>query len=164
MAVNQYKPAQFELPPRIRTGKKSSREQEMRMALADRIADLTGIEILKRRDESIPGQIDVYVRQDSTARSLANHDAKLFCSLNSKGIMIRGLDRWAKHQLISRGWGKLIPGDVLVFLPRDGKELHIIWKVLQRAYDNIYDPAAKTSGTHIVSTWDWPQFSRTTLQ
>lgn len=164
MAVNQYKPAQFELPPRIRTRKKSSREQEMRMALADRIADLTGIEILKRRDESIPGQIDVYVRQDSTARSLTNHDAKLFCSLNSKGIMIRGLDRWAKHQVISRGWGKLIPGDVLVFLPRDDKELHIIWKVLQRAYDNIYDPAAKTSGTNIVSTWDWPQFSRTTLQ
>lgn len=164
MAVNQYKPAQFELPPRIRTGKKSSREQEMRMALADRIADLTGIEILKRRDESIPGQIDVYVRQDSTARSLANHDAKLFCSLNSKGIMIRGLDRWAKHQLISRGWGKLIPGDMLIFLPRDGEELDVIWKVLQRAYDNIYDPAAKTSGTHIVSTWDWPQFSRTTLQ
>jgi hypothetical protein len=164
MAVNEYKPAHFELPHRNRIANGDAREHEMRMALADKITDLGGIEMVKRRDESVPGQVDVYVKRGSAARLGANHDVKLFCSLNSKGIIIRGLDRWAKHQVISRGWGKLIPGDVLIFLPRDSRELDVIWKVFERAYDNIYDPSVKASGAHIVSTWDWPQFSRTTLQ
>ncbi|MDH3546894.1 MAG: hypothetical protein OEN22_07325, partial [Gammaproteobacteria bacterium] len=88
----------------------------------------------------------------------------LFCSLNRDGVVVTGLDRWARHKVISRGWGKLDFDRVFVFLPRDGRELDIVWKILQRAYHNLFSRSARLPEAHIVSTWDWPKFSRTTLQ
>jgi hypothetical protein len=83
---------------------------------------------------------------------------------SNDGIEIFRLDRWTKHQVISRGWGKLTARDVLVFLPRTNRELETVWKIVQRAYDNLFDPSASAIGAQLVSIWDLPKFSRTTLQ
>lgn len=164
MATTVHKPARFELTQRIRTEKKYSRDLETRLALIDRIAELPGIETVERNIDAVPCRVDVYLKRDSTRSLRERQAAPLFCSLSRDGIAICGLDEWARHKVISRGWGRLDFNQVLVFLPRDHRELEVVWKILQRAYDNLFDPSAKVPGAHIVSTWDWPKFSRTTLQ
>lgn len=164
MATTVHKPARFELTQRIRTDRKFSRDLETKLALIDRIAGLPGIETVERRDDAVPCQIDVYLKRDSTRSLRERQAAPLFCSLSRDGIAICGLDLWARHQVLSRGWGKLNFDEVLVFLPRNSRELDTVWKVVRRAYDNLFDPSARVPGAHMVSTWDWPKFSRTTLQ
>ena len=163
MTATLHKPARFELPSRISAGKKASDELETRMALVDRIGGLPGIETVERRDDSVPCRVDVYLKRDLDRR-LRAHMAPLFCSLRRDGVVVRGLDGWAQHKVISKGWGKLDFDRVLLFLPRDRRELEAVWKILKRAYDNLFIPSARVPGAHIVSTWDWPKFSRTTLQ
>ena len=164
MATPVHKPARFELTRRIRTETKFSSELDTRLALIDRIADLPGIETVERRADAVPWRVDVYLKRDSTRHLRERQPATLFCSLSRDGIAICGLDHWAKHQVVSRGWGKLDCDEVLVFLPRNGRELDTVWKLVRRAYDNLFDPSARIPGAHIVSIWDWPKFSRTTLQ
>ena len=164
MPASLYKPGRFELPPRIRAEKKPSDKLATRTALIDRIADLRGIETVQRRDNTVPCQVDVYLCQDSKVRRRGSELTPLFCSLNCDGVAVSGLDRWAQHKVISRGWGKLDADRVLVYLPRDRRELSIVWKILRRAHDNLFNPSDKLAGEQMVSTWDWPKFSRTTLQ
>ena len=164
MATTVHKPARFELTQRIRTDKKFARDLETKLALIDRIAELPGIETVERRDDAVPCRVDVYLKRDSARSFREGQAASLFCSLSRDGIAICGLDRWARHQVVSRGWGKLNFDEVLVFPPRDSRELDTVWKIVRRAYDNLFDPSAGGPGAHIVSTWDWPKFSRTTLQ
>ena len=164
MATTVHKPARFELTQRIRTENEFSRHLETRLALIDRIAGLPGIETVECRDDAVPCRVDVYLKRDSSMSLRERRPAPLFCSLGRDGIAVCGLDRWARHQVVSRGWGKLHVDEVLVFLPRNRRELDTVWKVVRRAYDNLFDPSAEVPGAHIVSTWDFPKFSRTTLQ
>ena len=154
----------FRLPARIRTVRASSNEFAIKLALIDRIADLHGIETVERNNDSVPSQVDVYLSRYSTLPARKKLSPPLLCSVDNKGLTIAGLDSWARHQVISNGWGNLISDSVLVLLPRDDKELEVCWSIVQRAYDNLFNSAAPEPGRQLVSTWDWPKTSRTTLQ
>lgn len=163
MTATLHKPARFELPTRVCAERKAARRIDATMALVDRIADLPGIETVERRDDSVPCQVDVYLKRDPE-RQLRSHPATLFCSLTADSVVVRGLDLWAQHKVISSGWGKLDFDRVRIYPPRNRRELEVVWKILQRAHDKLFKPSANIPGAHIVSTWDLPKFSRTTLQ
>ena len=163
MPTASQKLTPFKLRARIRNRKSLSNDLQMRTELIDRIAELRGIETIERREDTVPCQVDVYLKRDPADRVRKTQSPPLLYSLNCNGVMVSGLDRWAQHQVLSRGWGKLIFDQVLVFLPRDNKELDVVLKILHRAHDNLYVSSAKERGTQILSTWDWPKFSRTTL-
>jgi len=163
MATKSQKPVPFKLRARIRDRKRLSNDLRMKTELIDRIGDLRGIETVERRDDTVPCQIDVYLERDPADRVRKVQSPPLLYSLNCHGVMVSGLDRWAQHQVLSRGWGKLVFDQVLVYLPRDNKELEVAWKILRRAYDNLYVSSAKERGSQVLSTWDRPKFSRTTL-
>lgn len=163
MATPSQKPLPFKLRARLRNRRRASNELQMRTELIDRIGDLRGIETVERRDDTVPCQVDVYLKRDPADRVRKVQSPPLLYSLNCHGVMVSGLDRWARHQVLSRGWGKLIFDQVLVFLPRDNKELDVVWKILQRAYNNLFVSSARERGSQVLSTWDWPKISRTTL-
>jgi len=164
MATTAQNVCRFSLPARIRTGKAYPNEFATKLALIDRIADLPGIETVERNGDTVPSHVDVYLTRHSTIPVRKRLLPPLLCSLNSKGLTIEDLDDWARHKVVTSGWGKLIYNSVLVFLPRDYDELEVCWSIVQRAYGNLFDALAPEPGTQVVSTWEWPKFSRTTLQ
>jgi hypothetical protein len=56
--------------------------------------------------------------------------------------------------LLTNGWGRLANDQVRVYLPRDQKELEIVWRVIRQAYDRFTSPQIPESGSVVVSTWD----------
>ena len=154
----------FKLPTRIRNKRNTADDLEARMALADRIADLPGIETIERADDTVPCRIDVYLRRECPDHALKRKPARLFCSLDRDSVMVRGLDRWGRHQVLSSGWGTLVDERVCVSLPRDRKELEAVWSIVHRAYNSFFDSSEPEPGSIVLSTWDWPKYSRTSLQ
>lgn len=154
----------FKLPARIRNKRNTAAHFEARMALADRIADLPGIETIERADDTVPSRIDVYLRRECAAGMLKSRPARLFCSIDRDSVTVSGLDRWGRHQVLSCGWGTLVDERVCIHLPRDRKELDAVWSVVHRAYKDLFDSSEPEPGSTVVSTWDWPKFSRTSLQ
>lgn len=134
------------------------------MALVDRIADLPGIEAIDRDDRCIPSRVDVCVQRPGADRARREGSLLQLCSLSGDGIAVYGLDRWGRYQALARGWGVLVGDHVLVCLPRDRNELEVVWSIVKRAYDNQYVAPGHDTGARVISTWDWPKFSRTTLQ
>jgi len=162
MGTTAHKPDRFELAKRARTQQHFSDELETKMMLIDRVTALTGIEVVERGNDELPCQFDALLKRDSSKR-LRKKESALFCKLRHDGITIYGLDQSATYQIVSRGWGKLLLDGVILFLPRNNLELDIVWTLVQRAYNNLLHPSARNPGRHIVSTWDLPRFSRTTL-
>ena len=139
-------------------------EDAMIVALRDRIADLRGIETVERWDDNVPRHIDAHLKRDRVDRARETQPLPLLYSLNCNGVMVSGLDRWARHEVVSRGWGKPIFDQVLIFLPRSNKELDEVWKILQRAYGNMYVSSASNPRLHVVTTRDLPKSSRSTFR
>ncbi len=164
MTKTTGKPARFKLPARIRGKRDTSDDLEARMALIDRIADLPGIETVERNYDTFPGRVDIYLRPDTSSRLLAREPARLLCGLDRNGVSVSGLSRWERYQVLANGWGKLIDDQVCVYLPRDHKEVEIVWSVIRRAYERMFGPPTPESGSVVISTWDLPRFSRTSLQ
>ena len=154
----------FKLPPRIRNKRITGGDFKARMALTDRIAELPGIDTIERNDEAVPCRVDIYLRRKSTAGGLKRKPIRLLCSLDRESVTVRRLDRWGRYQVLSNGWGRLVDDRVCVNLPRDRKELESVWRIVLRAYNRLFDPSAPEPGSQTVSTWDWPKFSRTSLQ
>ena len=164
MAKRTGKPARFKLPARIRSKCAAPDDFRSRMALVDRIADLRGIETIERNDDTTPRRVDVYLQREASDRVLKRKPAQLLCSLDCNGVIVSGLDRWERHQVLANGWGSLIDDQVCVFLPRDQKELEIVWSVIRRAHDRLFGPEKPEAGSLVISTWGLPEFSRTSLQ
>jgi hypothetical protein len=143
---------------------KNSGDFAARMALIDRIADLPGIETVERNDESIPGRVEIHLRRETSDRVLKRKPARILCCLDCNGVTVSGLSRWERYQLLTKGWGRLANDQVRVYLPRDQKELEIVWSVIRQAYDRFTSPPIPESGSVVISTWDFPRFSRTSLQ
>lgn len=154
----------FKLPARIRNKRNTAANFEARMALADRIADLPGIETVERAGDTVPSRIDVYLRRERSAGALRRRPARLFCSLDRDSVTISGLDRWGQHQVLSCGWGTLVDELACLHLPRDHEELDAVWSVVHRAYSSFFDSSEPEPGSIVLSTWDWPKYSRTSLQ
>jgi len=164
MAETTRKPARFKLPARIRNRRTASCNLDARMSLIDRIADLSGIETVGMSNETIPRRVEIYLRREVSDRASKRKAAKLLCSLDCNGMIVSGLDRWERYQVLANGWGKLTNDQVNVFLPRDHQEVEIVWSVLRRAYDNLFNPIPDDAGSLVVATWDSPKHSRTSLQ
>ena len=164
MEKTAKKTKRFKLPARLRNKRKTPADFSSRVALIDRIADLSGIETVERNDEITPRRVEIYLRREASDRVLRRKAAQMLCSLDCNGVFLNGLDRWERHQVLAKGWGKLVDHEVCIFLPRDGHELEIVWGVIQRAYDKLFGPLTPEAGSLVISTWDWPRFSRTSLQ
>lgn len=164
MAKTTRKPARFKLPARIRNKRTASDNFAARMALVDRIADLPGIETVERNEDTTPCRVEVYLQREASDRVLKRKPAQLLCGLDRNGVTVSGLDRWARYQVLANGWGKLTDDRVFVHLPRDAKEVEIVWSIIRRAYDRLFGPMTPEAGSLVVSTWDLPRFSRTSLQ
>jgi len=164
MTKTTKKAARLMLPARIRNKQKSAGDFAVRMALVDRIADLPRIETAERNDETVPGRVAIYLRREASDRVLKRRPAQLLCSLDCNGVTVGGLNRWERYQVLADGWGKLINDQVCVYLPRDRKEVEIVWSIIRRAYDRLSGPLIPEPGSLVISTWDLPRFSRTGLQ
>ena len=154
----------FKLPARIRNKRNIAGDFQARVALEDRIAALPGVETIERNDNAAPARVDIFLRRESTDRGLKRRPLRLLCSLGNDTVIVSGLDRWDRYQALSCGWGRLVDDLVCVYLPRDRNELETVWRIVLRAYDALFDSSAPEPGSLIVSTWDWPRFSRTSLQ
>lgn len=156
------KPVRFILPDRIRGKVASKGDFAARIALIDRIAELDGIEAIESNDEAVPRNVDVYLRTDNTDRILRRRPAQLFISINSKGISLHGLSRWEQHQVLAHGWGSRVDDLVCLQMPRTEGELEVIWSIVHRAYKRLYVPVRLRNASPVMSTWGYPQFSRST--
>jgi hypothetical protein len=87
------------------------------------------------------------------------------CCVSNDTVSVFGLDLAIRHQVLSRGWGKLSRNEVLLFLPRDEEELEICWEILSYAHRAAAD-ADDRSPVAGAPAWsgDLPRFLRTTLQ
>jgi len=155
MAPSEPKPDRFQLPTRIRSKKDPDDRLTHGMTLAERFATQPGIEIVSRNAQAETPQFAAYLTSDI--------GQTLLCSFQRSGIAVHGLNNWDRHQVVSRGWGRLLPDRVLLFLPRDDSELDVCWDILQRASNRLAQPSV-IPARRSVSSWDLPSYSRTTLQ
>ena len=163
MATPAHELEHYHLPARIRAGKVSADGFSCRLVLADRIADLPGIDVVEESGDTLPRRVRVYLRARST--SLRKQQQALpFCTRSRDRITIHGLSEWDRHQVLRGGWGKLRQDHVSLFLPRNTEELEVCWDVLQRAFSNLSTALAKAPLVRQASWLDLPRFSRTTLQ
>lgn len=153
----------FQLPARIRI-KSASREGYLaRLLLADRIAELPGIETVETDAARLPGSITIHLVSD-TARARKQKPPVLFCRISIEGINLQGLSDRDRYHVLARGWGTLAQDNVLVYLPQDEQELDVCWSIIQHAYNVLLGSPLESSPRPIVAARELPQFSRTTLQ
>lgn len=155
MATPASKLARFQLPIRIRSKREPDDRMTPSLTLAERIAGIPGIEVTAPAPNGTPAEFSIYL--NSGSRQM------LLCSLLDSGISVHGLDNWDRHQVVSRGWGRLVQNRVMLFLPRDDDELDVCWDILKRAKTRLADPST-TPARNQLSSWDLPSYSRTTLQ
>jgi hypothetical protein len=163
MAAAALKLKHYHLPARIRAKKAHDNSFSCRLALADRIADLAGIETVEDSDDGLPGRVNVYLQAPSTSLR-REHAALLLCKIAGDGIEVHGLDEWDRHQVLRGGWGRLQQGHVFMHPPRDYEELEVCWGVIQRAYTFLTDVSARAPLARKVASRALPRFSRTALQ
>lgn len=164
MAKTTNRTGRFKLPARLRNKRKTAGDFSARVALIDRISDLPGIQTVERNDETTPRRVQIYLRHKVFDHEIGRKARQMLCSLDCIGVFLNGLDRWERYQVLANGWGKLVGHEVCVYLPRDGHELDIVWSVVQRAYERLMVPSTPEAGSLVISTWDWPRVSRTSLQ
>ena len=70
----------FKLPARIRNKPNTAGDFDARIALADRIAGLPGIETIERNDDSGSCRIDIYLRNGRMSLRPSRKPALLLCS------------------------------------------------------------------------------------
>ncbi len=140
------------------------RELSVDLALVARIGRLAGVEVVESGGDTLPRQVTAYLQEQPSRRTIGNPRTVLFCRMNSDGIAVHGLDNWARHQVVMRGWGKLLSNRALLFLPRDDTELETCWSILQQAYESLTDPSANALGRCNAPNREMPKYSRTTLQ
>lgn len=134
----------FKLPTRIRTARGFSRGFSPRPSLEDRIAKLPGVNVADCETDKGSDIVRVNLTLPADGET-ASHDHEPFADIGRDGVAVHGLGRAEKHQILSRGWGKLRKRDVLIYLPRDERELEICWSIIRRAYDRLLTGQFSTS-------------------
>jgi hypothetical protein len=153
----------YHLPSRIRAKKASADEFVCRLALAERIAGLPGIETVEELTDTLPCRVNVYLQAPSNSNR-RQHDAQLLCTIGRDGIEVYGLRESDRHQVLRGGWGRLERDHVLIFMPRDHEELDVCWAVLQCAHQCLLSISAMGPLVRKALSWELPRFSRTALQ
>jgi hypothetical protein len=162
MTLRISESGRFVLPTRIRSKLGPDSDFAARTRLADRISTLPGIHTFEDTLGASPSIVAVYIAHSSRT-SRKHQPAVLFCKICSDGISVEGLTDAARHQVLSRGWGKLENRSMHLFLPRDDDEFDVCWHVLYRAYRTITNPPAMFLSATKASRTELPEFSRTTL-
>lgn len=162
MTIPNSASARFVLPTRIRSKLGPDTGVAAQDLLADRIAGLPGLHTFEDPLEPSPCTVAVYL-QTMSGRRRANATARLFCKIRGTGISVEGLDDAERHQVLSRGWGRLESRGIQLFLPRDDDEFDVCWNIVHRAYRNISNPPARTLFAARPPLAELPEFSRTIL-
>ena len=163
MAGPDLKLNRLRLPARVRTLQSPDNNIPVRLALADRIADLPGIQAADHDPADDWKNVDVLLLPRVTARR-KQRQPLLLCNIRADGIVVQGLINRHRHQVLSRGWGRLRENSVLLYLPRDEEELEIVWSILRCAYDSVMVVSAGASPVRAAWFDGLPSFSRTNLQ
>jgi hypothetical protein len=150
------------LPVRARLVQACDEGIPVKLALADYIADLPGIRVVDQDPVDGFRKVDVQYHPPATSRHKRRRPMFL-CRVGSDSIVISGLNDRDRHQVLSRGWGRLHPAGISLYLPRDEQELDIAWRILSHAYDALVEASA--SAMHERAAWidDLPRYSRTNL-
>ena len=163
MATPAPELVRFALPTRIRS-RKAADGLASRLALADRISGLPGIETAEDPFATLPRGVDVYLRAPS-ASLRRQHPPVLLCRIFPDGIVVYGLSDSERYQVMVRGWCRLDGDCIHLYPPRDDQELEVCWDILQRAFRALLDASATSAPVRTrVRPRDLPSFSRTTLQ
>jgi len=135
----------FRLPSRIRNSTRSLPGIRLRLVLADRIADMPGVTMIRNSGDT--GAHDFrFLLRAGAGSAIDRTPDRMFCQVRLDGIVVHGLMPWDIHRVLSRGWGRSCGRDVMLHLPRHKGELDVCWLIVQRAYDCLCrSPAA--SGT-----------------
>jgi len=150
------------LPPRPRINLGPDGNGAARYRLAERIAGLPRVHTVEEPDGILPGKVAVYVHAAGAARR--QHESPIsFCDITSSGISLEGLDDAERHQVLSRGWGRLENHRMQLFLPRNDGELDVCWRILYRAYCSLINSPAARPLARRAPPAELPEFSRTTL-
>ena len=153
----------FRLPTRIRTRRASDEIFAARIALAEYVASLPGIQTVEHDPATLPCRLDAFLhRPDPSARHKML--PTLLCRIGQDGIAIHGLTNLNRNRVIASGWGRLHGDGVLVFMPRNGDELETCCEIIQRAYRYLQATASRAPRLRTVSIGQLPRFSRTALQ
>ena len=152
----------FALPTRIRSKLGPDNDCAARARLADQITKLPGVYTFEDALETSPSIVGVYLAHSSRT-SRRHPSAVLFCKIRCDGISVEGLNDAARHQVLSRGWGRLESRSIQLFLPRDDDEFDVCWHILYRAYRAITNPPATFLTAAKPPLVELPEFSRTTL-
>lgn len=150
------------LPNRIRAKPAGPDSLSARLQLADRIAGLPGV-CAEDHDVTLPCSVEVFL-STTTEPSRRRDPDILLCTISNEGIWVYGLNDWDRHQILLHRWGKLRSSGVVLYLPRDGDELEICWRILQRAHRHLADLSNRNRSLQAASNGDLPRFSRTSLQ
>jgi hypothetical protein len=162
MATSAREISRFILPFRVRVRQAPDDSMSARLSLADRIADLAGVETSEPEPASGSWAVDVCVRHP-VAPLRKQRPPMLLCRIASDGIVAYGLGNVDRHQVLSRGWGRLHRDGVLLFLPRGEDELETVWSILIRAYESL--KCASAAAIPVRTAWfdELPIYSRTNL-
>lgn len=151
------------LPTRIRAKRGVGNGLAIRLALADRIAALPGIEAIDGNPGAVPHSVDVWLRPQSASIRRQPEPVRL-CTISQDGVVIYGLGDMDRYRVLSRGWGRLRHHSVCVFLPRDDEELEVCWDIVECAYRSLQDASEVVVQPRLTAHRALPRFSRTTLQ
>jgi hypothetical protein len=163
MAAAAHEVKHYHLPARIRARKAHDDSFSCRLALADRIADLAGIQAVEDGDDVLPSRVTVYLRAPSASQR-REHTALLLCRIGRDEIEIHGLDLGDRYRVLRAGWGRLRQDHVLMYPPRDQAELEVCWSVIQRAHRFLTEASARSPLARKPASVELPKFSRTALQ
>jgi hypothetical protein len=152
----------FCLPLRIRTRLGPDPAYSARFELTDRISELASVQVIDDDFEPVPRSVAVYVRNRERSPQ-QRPSAVRFCKIDSSGISVAGLSDAERHQVLSRGWGRLEKRRIRLFMPRDDAELKVCWAILCRAYDSIINSPANLLAVPRASANELPEISRTSL-
>ena len=152
----------FCLPARIRTRLIPEPVQPADRELAKRLAGLPRAQTAADEHLTHPRTLSVFLRQNGS-RDDRGHPSVLLCRIGSEGISVEGLSDNERHQVLSRGWGRLEKRSVCLFPPRDDEELEICWSILCRAYHSILSAPVDVPTAPRTSVVDLPEVSRTSL-
>lgn len=152
----------FCLPARIRSRLVPEPLPSAERTLAKRLAGLPCVQTTADEQQTHPCTLSIYLQRHDAGDD-GQLASVLLCRIGSEGISVEGLSDYERHQVLSRGWGRLENRHVCLFPPRDDEELEICWSILCRAYDSILSPPVDMTTAPRASVAELPAVSRTSL-
>lgn len=151
------------LPSRIKSLTQGMDSSLARLLLADRLVALPDIITVEREAEASRFSVDLFLSQPakSTKKPLMPIP---FCGIDRDGIELFGLEDSDGYYVLSKGWASHRSVGLVLHLPRNEDEVDCCWLILSRAYQLLKEQAGNMRAVRSMSSWSFPNFSRTNLQ